>query len=81
MYLRLYVEASLKYPSSDYHTLLVIPEEGREPKVVNAMLKKENDLGGEADVWYGTKEELKESEDFFPFVLVKLSVPQSLKEH
>lgn len=81
MYLRLYVEASLKYPNSDYHTLLVIPEDGRETKVVNAMLKKENDTGGESDGWYGTKEELKDSEDFFPFVLIKLSVPLTLKDH
>jgi hypothetical protein len=25
--------------------------------------------------WYGTKEELKEAEDFYPFILIKLAVP------
>lgn len=79
MYLRLYVESTLKYPSSEYHSLLVIPEDNKESKVVNLMLKKENDLSGTIG-WYGTKEEIKDSEDFFPFVLIKLSVPQSLKD-
>lgn len=79
MYLRLYIEATLKYPNSDYHSLLVIPDEGKESKVVAAMLKKENDIEG-APGWYGTKEEIKDTEDFFPFVLIKLGVPSSLKE-
>ena len=25
--------------------------------------------------WYGTKEELKDTEDFFPFILIKLGAP------
>ena len=44
MYLRLYVEATLKYPNSEYHTLLVMPDEGKEAKVVNSILREENDL-------------------------------------
>lgn len=80
MYLRLYVEASLKYPSSDYHTLLVIPEEGKEPKVVNSMLKKENEHDGNQGL-FGTKEDLKDTEDFFPFVMIKLGVPSSFLNH
>lgn len=80
MYLRLYIEATLKFPGNDYHTLLVIPEEGREPRVVNAMLKKENDNEG-MQGWYGTKEELKDTEDFFPFVVIKLGVPSTLKDN
>ena len=81
MHLRLYTEASLKYVSSDYHSILVIPEEGKESKVVSAMLKKENaDTDDSTAGWYGTKEEIKDSEDFFPFVLIKLGVPSSLKD-
>jgi hypothetical protein len=28
--------------------------------------------------WYGTKEELKDTEDFYPFILIKLGVPTYL---
>lgn len=41
------------------------------------MLKKETE-GDQG--WYGTKEELKDSEDFFPFILLKLTVPSTLKD-
>jgi V-type H+-transporting ATPase subunit C len=77
LYLRLYTEATLKYGSGDYHCVLVIPEEGKETKVTSLMLKKETD-GNPG--WYGTKEELKDTEDFFPFVLLKLGVPAHLKD-
>jgi V-type H+-transporting ATPase subunit C len=80
MYLRLYVEATLKYPNSEYHTLLVMPDEGKESKVVNSILKKEN-VDDQNQGWYGTKEDIKDSEDFFPFVLIKLSVPLSFTDH
>ena len=46
MYLRLYIESILKWPTSDYHTLLVIPNENQETNIVKAMLKKENDVEG-----------------------------------
>lgn len=78
MYLRVYVEATLKYPKNEYHSLLVIPEEGKEQKIVNSILKKESSTENKG--WYGTKEEIKDSEDFFPFVLVKLGVPLHLKD-
>lgn len=77
LYLRLFTEASLKYGSGDYHCLLIIPEEGKEQKTIMSMLKKETE-GDQG--WYGTKEELKDSEDFFPFILLKLTVPSSLKD-
>lgn len=77
MYLRLYTEATLKYGTSDYHCLVVIPEEGKEAKIITNMLKKETD--GHPG-WYGTKEDLKETEDFFPFILLKLGVPLHLKD-
>ena len=35
-----------------------------------------NDTNDEG--WYGTKEELKESEDFYPFILIKLGVPTNI---
>lgn len=80
MYLRLYVEATLKYPNSEYYTLLVMPDEGKEAKVVNSILREENDVSKQDEGWYGTKEDIKDTEDFFPFVLVRLSVPSSFKD-
>ena len=46
---------------------------GKEQKIVSTMIKKFTDSNEEG--WYGTKEELKESEDFYPFILIKLGVP------
>ena len=40
------------------------------------MIKVFNDT--EDQGWYGTKEELKESEDFYPFILIKLGVPSTI---
>ena len=77
LYLRLFTEASLKYGTGDFHSILVIPEEGKEAKITSSMLKKESD-GHQG--WYGTKEELKDTEDFFPFILLKLSVPSTLQD-
>jgi len=37
------------------------------------MIKTFSDSGDQG--WYGTKEELKDTEDFYPFILVKLGVP------
>ena len=72
-YLRLYVESNLKYGNSDYFTCIVFCNAGKEQKIVSTMIKKftdSNEVG-----WYGTKEELKETEDFYPFILIKLGVP------
>ena len=72
-YLRLYVESNLKYGNSDYFTCIVFCNVGKEQKIVSTMIKKftdSNEVG-----WYGTKEELKETEDFYPFILIKLGVP------
>ena len=41
------------------------------------MIKTFNDTNDEG--WYGTKEELKESEDFYPFILIKLGVPSNIQ--
>ena len=75
-YLRLYVESNLKYGNSDYFTCIVFCNVGKEQKIVSTMIKKftdSNEVG-----WYGTKEELKESEDFYPFILIKLGVPSNI---
>ena len=75
-YLRLYVESNLKYGNSDYFTCIVFCNVGKEQKIVSTMIKKFTDSNEEG--WYGTKEELKESEDFYPFILIKLGVPSNI---
>ena len=75
-YLRLYVESNLKYGNGDYFTCIVFCNVGKEQKIVSTMIKKFTDSNEEG--WYGTKEELKESEDFYPFILIKLGVPSNI---
>ena len=75
-YLRLYVESCLKYTSGDYYSVMVYVPREREQKLVSIMIKTFNDTKEQG--WYGTKEELKESEDFYPFILIKISVPSSI---
>jgi hypothetical protein len=40
------------------------------------MIKCSSDVGDPS--WYGTKEEIKDTEDFYPFILIKLGVPSNL---
>ena len=75
-YLRLYVESCLKYTSGDYYSVMVYVPREREQKLVSIMIKTFNDTKEQG--WYGTKEELKETEDFYPFILIKISVPSSI---
>ena len=75
-YLRLYVESCLKYTSGDYYSVLVYTPREKEQKLISTMIKTFNDTKEQG--WYGTKEELKESEDFYPFILIKISVPTSI---
>ena len=75
-YLRLYVESCLKYTSGDYYSVMVYVPRDKEQKLISTMIKTFNDTKEQG--WYGTKEELKESEDFYPFILVKISVPSSI---
>jgi V-type H+-transporting ATPase subunit C len=75
-YLRLYVESCLKYTSGDYYSVMVYVPREREQRLVSTMIKTFNDTKEQG--WYGTKEELKESEDFYPFILIKISVPSSI---
>ena len=75
-YLRLYVESCLKYTSGDYYSVMVYVPKEKEPKLVSIMIKTFNDTKEQG--WYGTKEELKETEDFYPFILIKISVPSSI---
>ena len=75
-YLRLYVESCLKYTSGDYYSVMVYTPKDKEQKLVSIMIKTFNDTKEQG--WYGTKEELKESEDFYPFILIKMTVPSSI---
>ena len=75
-YLRLYVESCLKYTSGDYYSVMVYVPRDKEQKLVSIMIKTFNDTKEQG--WYGTKEELKEAEDFYPFILIKISVPSSI---
>ena len=75
-YLRLYVESCLKYTSGDYYSVMVDCPKDKEQKLISTMIKTFNDTKEQG--WYGTKEELKETEDFYPFILVKISVPSSI---
>ena len=75
-YLRLYVESCLKYTSGDYYSVMVYVSKDKEQKLISTMIKTFNDTKEQG--WYGTKEELKETEDFYPFILVKISVPSSI---
>ena len=75
-YLRLYVESCLKYTSGDYYSVMVYVPRDKEQKLVSIMIKTFNDTKEQG--WYGTKEELKETEDFYPFILIKISVPSSI---
>ena len=77
-YLRLYVESCLKYTSGDYYSVMVYVPKDKEQKLISIMIKTFNDTKEQG--WYGTKEELKESEDFYPFILVKISVPNSINK-
>jgi V-type H+-transporting ATPase subunit C len=75
-YLRLYVESCLKYTSGDYYSVMVYVPKDKEQKLISTMIKTFNDTKEQG--WYGTKEELKENEDFYPFILIKISVPSSI---
>ena len=75
-YLRLYVESCLKYTSGDYYSVMVYVSKDKEQKLISTMIKTFNDTKEQG--WYGTKEELKETEDFYPFIFVKISVPSSI---
>ena len=77
-YLRLYVESCLKYTSGDYYSVMVYVPKDKEQKLISTMIKTFNDTKEQG--WYGTKEELKENEDFYPFILIKMSVPSSISK-
>ena len=66
----------MKYTSGDYYSVMVYVPKDKEQKLISIMIKTFNDTKEQG--WYGTKEELKENEDFYPFILVKISVPSSI---
>ena len=71
--MRLHTESTLKYGLSEFYTCVVMTQPGKETKVVSQMIKAFTETGDQG--WYGTKEELKDTEDFFPFILIKLGCP------
>lgn len=75
--LRLYCESTLKYGSNEYYCINILVNPGREIKVVSQMIKHSSEDVGDPS-WYGTKEEIKDSEDFYPFILVKMGVPSNI---
>lgn len=75
-YLRLYVEASLKYGNNDYFSSVIFVPLNKEQKAVKVLINAFNDTSDKE--WYGTKEDLKESEDFYPFILIKLGCPSTI---
>lgn len=75
-FLRLYVEASLKYGSSEYFASTIFIPLAKEQKAVKALINAFSDTK-EKD-WYGTKEDLKETEDFYPFILIKVGCPSTI---
>ena len=59
-----------------FYSCVIFTPHGKEQKAVSTMIKVFNDT--EDQGWYGTKEELKETEDFYPFILIKLGVPSAI---
>ena len=66
----------LKYTSGDYYSLMVYVPKDKEQRLINTMIKTFSNTKEQG--WYSTKEELKESEDFYPFILIKIFVPSSI---
>jgi hypothetical protein len=44
-FLRLYIEATLKYGMADYYSCVLFPQYGKETKVVSTLIKAFNDTG------------------------------------
>jgi V-type H+-transporting ATPase subunit C len=83
-FLRLYVESTLKYGNSEHYQCIIFTQHGKEATVVSKMIKVFSDSSIFYNLilddagWYGTKEEIKDTEDFYPFILIKLAVPSYL---
>ena len=59
--------------------MVYVPKD-KEQRLINTMIKTFSNTKEQG--WCSTKEELKESEDFYPFILIKIFVPSSiLKQH
>lgn len=72
-FLRVYLESNLKYTNGEYFTVSVNVSKEKEARLVSTLIKSFSDTSEQG--WYGTKEELKENDDFYPFILIKLGVP------
>lgn len=71
--LRFVVDSVMRFGQSHpLMTAVLKPNQGKEKKILQSLLKMFSDP---ADVGlYGTKEELDDSEDFFPFIYVPVNV-------
>ena len=76
--LRIYIESNLKYSSPDYFTYIIDLPKEKQTKTISLLIKKFSDPSEFG--LYGTKDETKDSEDFFPFILIRLTVPSKLEK-
>lgn len=67
--LRAMLEVNMRFGSDPVLYAVVIPKAGKEKEVMKELSEAES---GDHKEMYGTKEELEDSEDFFPFVCVQL---------
>ncbi|KAM3137652.1 hypothetical protein pb186bvf_010266 [Paramecium bursaria] len=72
--LRLVVDVAMRFGTQDQTlTCIIRPEQGKEKKIQQSLL---NLFADQSQVQlYGTKEELEDTEDFFPFVYVPINIP------
>jgi len=72
--MRVFVESVLRYSlPPQFYCACITPEQGREKKVIDTMIKRFINPGENPEM-YGTREETEDGEDFFPFVFLR--VPQ-----
>lgn len=72
--LRLVVDIAMRFGTSDPNlTCIIKPDLGKEKKVQQSLLKLFADPSQIG--LYGTKEELEDTEDFFPFVYIAVNIP------
>lgn len=67
--IRTYIDGVLRFGiPPKFLTCLVTPEKGLEKKIIDSMIDNFSD--DNMKDMYGTKDELKDGEDFYPFVLI-----------
>ncbi|CAD8169212.1 unnamed protein product [Paramecium octaurelia] len=72
--LRLVVDIAMRFGAAEPNIQCILkPDQGKEKKVQQSLLKLFADPSQVG--LYGTKEELEDTEDFFPFVYVPINIP------